>query len=179
MFLSTPAWWRKARSTPRLPLTLNVDHGRRSAIRANHSATRLLHEALRQVLGDHVARKGSLVAPERLRFDISHPKPISREKLERVEDIADDIVLQNAPVTTRLMAVDDAIASGAPALFSEGYGDEVRVVAMGDDGHPGGDALGWSVELCGGAHVHRPRHRPRLGRSAKARSAPAYAASRR
>ncbi len=140
---------------PGLPLTLDVDHGRRSAIRANHSATHLLHEALRQVLGDHVAQKGSLVAPERLRFDISHPKPISREELERVEDIANEIVLQNAPVTTRLMAVDDAIASGARALFGEKYGDEVRVVAMGDNEHPGGNALGWSVELCGGTHVRR------------------------
>ena len=140
---------------PGLPLTLDVDHARRSAIRANHSATHLLHEALRQVLGDHVAQKGSLVAPERLRFDISHPKPISREELERVEDIANEIVLQNAPVTTRLMAVDDAIASGARALFGEKYGDEVRVVAMGDNEHPGGNALGWSVELCGGTHVRR------------------------
>ena len=107
------------------------------------------------MLGDHVAQKGSLVAPERLRFDISHPKPISREELERVEDIANEIVLQNSPVTTRLMAVDDAIASGARALFGEKYGDEVRVVAMGDNEHPGGNALGWSVELCGGTHVRR------------------------
>ncbi len=132
-------------------LALTVDHGRRSAIRQNHSATHLLHEALRQVLGDHVAQKGSLVAPERLRFDFSHPKPISAAELERVEDIANDIVLQNSPVTTRLMAVDDAIASGARALFGEKYGDEVRVVAMGDSGN----AMGWSVELCGGTHVRR------------------------
>jgi alanyl-tRNA synthetase len=110
-----------------------------------------LHEALRQVLGDHVAQKGSLVAPDRLRFDFSHPKPMSPEEIERVEDIANEIVLQNAPVTTRLMAVDDAIASGARALFGEKYGDEVRVVAMGE----GGNALGWSVELCGGTHVRR------------------------
>jgi alanyl-tRNA synthetase len=132
-------------------LALTVDHGRRSAIRQNHSATHLLHEALRQVLGDHVAQKGSLVAPERLRFDFSHPKPISAAELERVEDIANDIVLQNSPVTTRLMVVDDAIASGARALFGEKYGDEVRVVAMGDSGN----AMGWSVELCGGTHVRR------------------------
>src|SRR6187551_3058791 len=112
------------------PLLLDVDHARRGAIRQNHSATHLLHEALRQVLGDHVAQKGSLVAPDRLRFDFSHPKPMSAEEIERVEDIANDIVLQNAPVTTRLMAVDDAIASGARALFGEKYGDEVRVVAM-------------------------------------------------
>jgi alanyl-tRNA synthetase len=136
-------------------LKLEVDHARRSMIRANHSATHLLHEALRQVLGDHVAQKGSLVAPDRLRFDISHPKPISAEELERVEDITNEMVLQNSPVTTRLMAVDDAIASGARALFGEKYGDEVRVVAMGASGREGGNALGWSVELCGGTHVRR------------------------
>jgi len=133
-------------------LTLEVDHSRRSAIRRNHSATHLLHEALRQVLGDHVAQKGSLVAPDRLRFDFSHPKPMTAEEIERVEDIANDFVLQNSPVTTRLMAVDDAIASGARALFGEKYGDEVRVVAMGSGG---GNTMGWSVELCGGTHVRR------------------------
>ena len=132
-------------------LVLTVDHGRRSAIRQNHSATHLLHEALRQVLGDHVAQKGSLVAPDRLRFDFSHHKPMSSAEIERVEDLANDIVLANAPVTTRLMGVDDAIASGARALFGEKYGDEVRVVAMGDSGN----AMGWSVELCGGTHVRR------------------------
>src|SRR5262245_33608890 len=133
---------------------LVVDHARRRATRANHSATHLLHEALRQVLGDHVAQKGSLVAPDRLRFDFSHPKPMSDAEIERVEDIANDVVLQNSPVTTRLMAQDDAIASGARALFGEKYGDEVRVVAMGQkpDG-AGGNAMGWSVELCGGTHV--------------------------
>jgi alanyl-tRNA synthetase len=133
-------------------LKLTVDHGRRSAIRQNHSATHLLHEALRQVLGDHVAQKGSLVAPDRLRFDFSHPKPMSPAEIERVEDLANDAVLANAPVTTRLMGVDDAIASGARALFGEKYGDEVRVVAMGESG---GNAMGWSVELCGGTHVRR------------------------
>jgi len=134
------------------PLLLEVDHARRSAIRQNHSATHLLHEALRQVLGDHVAQKGSLVSPDRLRFDISHPKPITADELTRVEDIANDIVLQNSAVTTRLMAVDDAIASGARALFGEKYGDEVRVVAMGEGT---GNTMGWSVELCGGTHVKR------------------------
>jgi len=134
------------------PLLLEVDHLRRSAVRQNHSATHLLHEALRQVLGDHVAQKGSLVAPERLRFDFSHPKPMSAEEIERVEDIANDLVLQNSPVTTRLMAVDDAIASGARALFGEKYGDEVRVVSMG---RGSSNTLGWSVELCGGTHVRR------------------------
>jgi len=135
-----------------LALQLDVDHTRRTAIRANHSATHLLHEALRQVLGDHVAQKGSLVAPERLRFDFSHPKPMTAEEIEKVEDIANDFVLQNSAVTTRLMALDDARASGARALFGEKYGDEVRVVAMGEGG---GNTLGWSVELCGGTHVKR------------------------
>ena len=133
-------------------LQLDVDHARRTAIRANHSATHLLHEALRQVLGDHVAQKGSLVAPDRLRFDFSHPKPMTAQEIEKVEDIANDFVLHNSPVTTRLMALDDARASGARALFGEKYGDEVRVVAMGEGG---GNALGWSVELCGGTHVKR------------------------
>jgi alanyl-tRNA synthetase len=132
-------------------LALEVDHARRSLIRANHSATHLLHEALRQVLGDHVAQKGSLVAPDRLRFDFSHPKPMAQAEIERVEDLANERVLENSEVTTRLMAVDEAIASGARALFGEKYGEEVRVVAMGN----AGNALGWSVELCGGTHVKR------------------------
>ncbi len=138
-------------------LALEVDHQRRGAIRRNHSATHLLHEALRQVLGDHVAQKGSLVAPDRLRFDFSHPKPMSAGEIERIEDIANDIVLQNAPVITRLLSRDDAIASGARALFGEKYGDEVRVVAMGQNPaiSGGGNTLGWSVELCGGTHVGR------------------------
>ncbi|MGZ3311081.1 MAG: DHHA1 domain-containing protein, partial [Xanthobacteraceae bacterium] len=88
----------------------------------------------------------------RLRFDFSHPKPMTAQEIERVEDIANEVVLQNTPVTTRLMAVDDAIASGARALFGEKYGDEVRVVAMGEGG---GNTMGWSVELCGGTHVKR------------------------
>jgi alanyl-tRNA synthetase len=141
---------------PGAALGLDVDHARRSAIRSNHSATHLLHEALRQVLGDHVAQKGSLVSPERLRFDISHPKPITAEELEKVEDLANEYVLQNSPVTTRLMALDDARASGARALFGEKYGDEVRVVAMGEAASgPQSNMLGWSVELCGGTHVRR------------------------
>ena len=135
-----------------MPLALEVDRARRTAIRRNHSATHLLHEALRQVLGDHVAQKGSLVAPDRLRFDFSHPKPMTPEEIERVEDMANDYVLQNSPVTTRLMALDDARASGARALFGEKYSDEVRVVAMGEGS---GNTLGWSVELCGGTHVRR------------------------
>src|SRR5262249_29504261 len=142
---------------PGAALALEVDHARRRAIRRNHSATHLLHEALRQVLGDHVAQKGSLVAPDRSRFDFSHPKAMSGEEIERVENIANDFILQNAPVITRLMSRDDAIASGARALFGEKYGDEVRVVAMGENPSTsgGGNMLGWSVELCGGTHVNR------------------------
>jgi alanyl-tRNA synthetase len=137
-------------------LQLEVDHSRRSSIRAHHSATHLLHEALRQVLGDHIAQRGSLVAPDRLRFDFVHPKPITADELARVEDIANDVVLENDEVTTRIMAVDDAREAGARALFGEKYGDEVRVVSMGKGarGH-GANALGWSVELCGGTHVRR------------------------
>lgn len=134
-------------------LELTVDHQRRSAIRANHSATHLLHEALRLTLGDHVAQKGSLVAPDRLRFDFSHPKPISDEELKEIEDLANAVVLENSDVTTHLMSVDDAIASGARALFGEKYGEEVRVVSMGQR-QPGSNKA-WSVELCGGTHVRR------------------------
>jgi alanyl-tRNA synthetase len=134
---------------------LVVDHERRSATRANHSATHLLHEALRQVLGTHVAQKGSLVSPERLRFDFSHPKPMSADEVRAVERLANAIVLQNAPVTTRLMAIDDAMQSGAMALFGEKYGEEVRVVSMGDDTAGTKANKAWSVELCGGTHVKR------------------------
>src|ERR1700761_5634219 len=137
-------------------LQLDVDHARRSSIRAHHSATHLLHEALRQVLGDHIAQRGSLVAPDRLRFDFVHPKPITAEELARVEDIANDVVLENDEGTTRLMGVDDARDAGARALFGEKYGDEVRVVSMGKTARAhGNNALGWSVELCGGTHVRR------------------------
>ncbi|RWP31503.1 alanine--tRNA ligase [Mesorhizobium sp.] len=132
---------------------LKVDHARRSRLRANHSATHLIHEALREVLGTHVAQKGSLVAPERLRFDISHNKPISPDELEEVERMANEIVVQNSPVTTRLMSVDDAIAEGAMALFGEKYGDEVRVVSMGTGLHGAKANRPYSVELCGGTHV--------------------------
>ena len=132
---------------------MTVDHARRARLRSNHSATHLIHEALREVLGTHVAQKGSLVAPERLRFDISHNKPISAEELETVERMANEIVVQNAPVTTRLMSVDDAIAEGAMALFGEKYGDEVRVVSMGTGVHGAKANRPYSVELCGGTHV--------------------------
>ncbi|NEI73020.1 alanine--tRNA ligase [Rhizobium lusitanum] len=134
-------------------VVLTVDHARRSRLRANHSATHLLHEALREVLGTHVAQKGSLVAPERLRFDVSHPKPMTAEELKVVEEMANEIVLQNSPVTTRLMSVDDAIAEGAMALFGEKYGDEVRVVSMGQGVHGAKAGKPYSIELCGGTHV--------------------------
>jgi len=141
---------------PGAALLLEVDHARRSSIRANHSATHLLHEALRQVLGDHIAQRGSLVAPDRLRFDFVHPKSITPDELSRIEDIANDVVLENDEVTTRLMGVDEAREAGARALFGEKYGDEVRVVSMGRTAREhGSNALGWSVELCGGTHVRR------------------------
>jgi alanyl-tRNA synthetase len=142
---------------PGTAMLLDVDHTRRASIRANHSATHLLHEALRQVLGDHIAQRGSLVAPDRLRFDFVHQKPITQDELSRIEDIANDVVLENGEVTTRLMAVDDARDCGARALFGEKYGDEVRVVSMGNAARDGAasNALGWSVELCGGTHVRR------------------------
>ena len=132
---------------------IEVDHARRLATRANHSATHLLHEALRQVLGTHVAQKGSLVSPDRLRFDFSHTKPMSADEIKAVEDIANAVLLENTPVVTRLMALDEARASGAMALFGEKYGDEVRVVSMGSM-RPGANKA-WSVELCGGTHVSR------------------------
>jgi alanyl-tRNA synthetase len=132
---------------------LEVEHAARSSIRANHSATHLLHEALRQVLGDHVAQRGSLVAPDRLRFDFVHTKPMTPEEIAKVEDIANAVIVENAPVETRLMGVEEAKQSGARALFGEKYGDEVRVVSMG--AAPGANTLGWSVELCGGTHVKR------------------------
>ncbi|CAN7290595.1 alanine--tRNA ligase [Brucella sp. NBRC 12952] len=137
------------------PVELKVDGERRTRIRSNHSATHLLHEALRETLGSHVAQKGSLVAPDRLRFDFSHPKPISAEELTAVENLANEIILQNAQVTTRLMAVNDAIAEGAMALFGEKYGDEVRVVSMGTAKHGEKAGKAYSVELCGGTHVRQ------------------------
>jgi alanyl-tRNA synthetase len=129
-----------------------LDHERRTAIRAHHSATHLLHEALRRRLGSHVAQKGSLNAPDRLRFDVSQPTPIGRDDLAWVEDTVNARVRQNTEVTTRLMTPDAAVAEGAMALFGEKYGDEVRVVSMGgaEDGKSA-----WSVELCGGTHVRR------------------------
>jgi len=132
---------------------LKVDGERRRATRANHSATHLLHAALKHVLGPHVAQKGSLVAPDRLRFDFSHPKAVTPEELARIEDEVNVVVRQNSDVSTRLMPTDQAIAAGAEALFGEKYGDEVRVLTMGDNlatlDKP------YSVELCGGTHVRR------------------------
>ncbi|SDD92309.1 alanine--tRNA ligase [Rhodospira trueperi] len=131
----------------------DVDGSRRSALRAHHSATHLLHEALRRVLGEHVTQKGSLVAPDRLRFDISHPKPLSAEEKDRVEAIVNSQIRANEAVTTRLMEPEAAIEAGAMALFGEKYGDEVRVVSMGTS-ETGSRAV-YSVELCGGTHVGR------------------------
>ena len=141
------------RVTNGLAIEFEVDVARRAAIRANHSATHLLHEALRLVLGDHVAQKGSLVAPDRLRFDFSHPKPVGEAELDEIESIANRVMLQNLPVRTKLMAVDEAIESGARALFGEKYGDEVRVVSMGVP--LDGEGKVFSIELCGGTHVER------------------------
>ncbi|WP_374296262.1 alanine--tRNA ligase [Sphingomonas sp.] len=130
------------------PVKLAIDVARRAQIRANHSATHLLHEALRERLGSHVAQKGSLVAPERLRFDFSQPVAVGADDIAVVEAAVNAQVRGNGSVTTRLMTPDDAIAMGAMALFGEKYGDEVRVVSMGEDA----DGT-YSIELCGGTHV--------------------------
>ncbi len=136
---------------------LRVDHTRRTTIRANHSATHLLHEALRRALGDHVSQRGSLNAPDRLRFDFSHGKALSADELARVEAEVNDYIRQNAAVDTRIMTPDDARALGAQALFGEKYGDEVRVVSMGqqDGSGKGSNGNTYSLELCGGTHVGR------------------------
>ncbi|WP_425098320.1 alanine--tRNA ligase [Tropicibacter sp. S64] len=138
-------------------LALEVDHGRRGAIRANHSATHLLHEALREALGDHVAQRGSLNAPDRLRFDFSHGKALSAEEIARVEKDVNAFIRQNSAVNTRIMTPDDARALGAQALFGEKYGDEVRVVSMGtqEGSGKGADGKTYSLELCGGTHVRQ------------------------
>jgi len=129
-----------------------VDAERRNRVRANHSATHLLHAALRRHLGTHVTQKGSLVAPDHFRFDFSHPKALTREELEAVEAEVNAQIRANEPVTTRLMTPDEAISAGAMALFGEKYGDEVRVLSMGVV--PQQEGLSpYSVELCGGTHV--------------------------
>ena len=128
-------------------VTLTIDDDRRNRLRASHSATHLLHEALRRHLGDHVTQKGSLVAPDRLRFDISHPSALGEDSLRAVESEVNRMIRMNGGVITRLMTPDEATRAGALALFGERYGDEVRVVSMGEGG--------WSTELCGGTHVTR------------------------
>ena len=128
-------------------LNAEVDVDVRQRTRLNHSATHLLHEALRRELGDHVQQKGSLVDSQRLRFDFSHPEGVSAKQLKTIETMVNEQIRGNSPVQTRLMSMEDAIAAGAMALFGEKYGDEVRVLSMGDDN--------FSVELCGGTHVER------------------------
>ena len=133
-------------------IELRVDGARRRLLRVNHSVTHLLHQALRQRLGEHVTQKGSLVAPDRLRFDFSHPRPLTQEDIRAIEAKVNERIRANSPVRTRLLTPDRAVAEGALALFGEKYGDEVRVVAMGgaNDNEPP-----FSVELCGGTHVAR------------------------
>ena len=126
-------------------VSAEVDGDRRQAIALNHSATHLLHAALRQVLGKHVQQKGSLVAPDRLRFDFSHTQPVSPDELRRVEELVNAAIRDNAPVATRVMALDEAVAAGAMSLFGEKYESDVRVLSIGD----------FSMELCGGTHVER------------------------
>ena len=128
-------------------LAATVDNELRQRIRLNHSATHLLHEALRRVLGDHVVQKGSLVDSERLRFDFSHGEAVSAAQIEELTQIVNEQIRGNSATTTQLMDMDSAVAAGATALFGEKYGDEVRVLSMGSEG--------FSVELCGGTHVDR------------------------
>ncbi|OCX67119.1 alanine--tRNA ligase [Thioclava sp. SK-1] len=139
------------------PAKLELDHARRGAIRANHSATHLLHEALRHALGDHVAQKGSLNASDRLRFDFSHSKAMSAAEVAQVEAEVNAYIRQNTAVDTRIMTPDEARGLGAQALFGEKYGDEVRVVSMGEQTGSGKGGTGnvYSLELCGGTHVKR------------------------
>jgi len=145
-------WVESGEARVGTPVAADVDHERRTHIRAHHSATHLLHEALRRRLGTHVAQKGSLNAPDRLRFDVSHPRPITGEDIAVVEAEVNGRIRENSEVTTRLMTPAAAVEMGAMALFGEKYGEEVRVVMMGA---PEGNKPAWSIELCGGTHVRR------------------------
>ena len=129
-------------------VVLKIDVEKRNNVRAYHSATHLLHESLRRILGTHVTQKGSLVAPDRLRFDFSHMKPISSDELEKIDNSVNEVVQKKSEVITRIMTPKEGIEHGALALFGEKYGDEVRVVFMGDEGNKY-----FSTELCGGTHV--------------------------
>src|SRR3981081_702222 len=135
-------------------VVMTVDPIRRAQLRAHHSATHLLHEALRRHLGEHVTQKGSLVAPDRLRFDISHTKAISQKELRKIAEQVNERIRLNSSVDTRLMTPEEAIAAGAMALFGEKYGEEVRVLSMGGDPNVDGGKK-YSVELCGGTHALR------------------------
>ena len=126
---------------------MSVEKEKRSAIAIHHSSTHLVHAALREVLGDHVQQKGSLVDENKLRFDFSHSKPLTNEEISRIEEIVNREILKNLEVETKLMKLEDALNSGAMALFGEKYDDDVRVLTMGENSY--------SVELCGGTHVSR------------------------
>jgi alanyl-tRNA synthetase len=134
---------------------MRVEGARRAGLRVHHSATHLLHEALRRRLGEHVTQKGSLVAPDRLRFDFSHTKAMTDEDIAAVEAMVNARIRENAATTTRLMTPDEAVEAGALALFGEKYGEEVRVVAMGGQDPAKGEGRQYSTELCGGTHVRR------------------------
>lgn len=142
---------------PGMSVQAEIDHERRAAIKAHHSATHLLHEALRRQIGAHVTQKGSLNGPDRLRFDISQPRPLTPEELKKIEAEVNARIRENAKVETRLMTQEQAVKEGAMALFGEKYGDEVRVVSMGvGEAAPGQEGrAAYSIELCGGTHVNR------------------------
>ena len=129
-------------------VNLEIDKNRRNNSRANHSATHLLHESLRRTLGKHVTQKGSLVSPERLRFDFSHNKPIEKEEMTKINKVVNEIVQGSSDVQTRIMTPKEAVSMGALALFGEKYGEEVRVVFIGKENNGF-----FSTELCGGTHV--------------------------
>ena len=150
---------------------LKIDSTKRQNIRANHSATHLLHESLRRTLGKHVAQKGSYVGPDRLRFDFSHNKPITDEEMSKINDCVNKIIEQKSDVHTRLMTPKTAVAEGALALFGEKYGDEVRVLTMGTDGNKA-----FSIELCGGTHV---KNTYEIGRFSVVSQSPVAAGVRR